>query len=325
MTSEDVQFSLNQLLKRPVAFFPAFAKISGSVNAGVMLSQLWYWSDGRAWNKEGWIWKTALEWSEEASLTESEVEGARKKLVERGLVQYKRAGLPAKPHYLLNKQAILDAVISLQTCAASSPKNGKQGDPDSTNKTSETFDSGLPKCAEQNTEISPESSSKITSTPPEPVGGGGDGVNFRTLIWQEGELASGIEEFIASAVWMQQKCGGVRNLVGFRSKIRKRVMEEDPNQEDWETLRAYRASQTKPTSSENPESDKQTMEKKRQLADAKRRYAAMEEAQQKKIESQFAAHLQASNTFAYKIYLKSGLKSGAVTGAFNEWLVGELE
>ena len=60
------------------------------------------------------------------------------------------------------------------------------------------------------------------------------------------------------------------------------------------------------------------------LAEAKQRYGVMDEAQQKEIESRFAVHLQSKNTFAYKIYLKSGLKSRAVAGAFNEWLIGKL-
>jgi hypothetical protein len=201
MGGDDIQFTLDQLLKRPIAFFPVFAKIGGSVNAGVMLSQLWYWSDGRAWNSEGWIWKTAPEWAKETALSESEVEGARKKLVERGLIQYKRAGLPAKPHYLLNKQAILESVISLQTHIASSPNNGKQDKPDSTSKTDEKYDSGLPKSEEHNTETSPESSLEITPSTPNPAVGVGHDLNTKTKapVWQEGELLGSLEEFISAA------------------------------------------------------------------------------------------------------------------------------
>ena len=50
----------------------------------------------------------------------------------------------------------------------------------------------------------------------------------------------------------------------------------------------------------------------------------MKAEQQKDIESRFAAHLQATNTFAYKAYLKSELESGMVAGTFHEWLVSEL-
>ncbi|MBA3024330.1 MAG: hypothetical protein KKG03_05535 [Gammaproteobacteria bacterium] len=127
LNSHDVHFALDQLLIRPVAFFPVFAKLGGSVNAGVMLSQLWYWSDGRTKNEDGWIWKTAPEWFTETALTVSEVEGARKKLVERRLIKYKRAGIPAKPYYRLDKQAILEAIYALRAQDSSSPNCGKQG------------------------------------------------------------------------------------------------------------------------------------------------------------------------------------------------------
>lgn len=323
---DDIQFTLDQLLKRPVAFFPAFSRISGSVNAGVMLSQLWYWSDGRAWNKEGWIWKTAPEWAMETSLSESEVEGARKKLLERGLIQYKRAGLPAKPHYLLNKQAILEAVISLQTHAASLPNSGKQGESDSANKTDEKHDSGSPRSEVHNTETSPESSSKITTTPKN-AGGAVDNMKrkIRTQAWQEGELQGSIEEFIISAVWMQRKTRSVRNPAGFKSAVRKRIATEGPNAEDWETLTDWRSSQPRPAPAENQKEVQRASEKKQRLADAKQRYAAMDVAQQKEIKFRFAAHLQASNGFAYKAYCTTGLKSGMVAGAFHEWLAGKLE
>jgi hypothetical protein len=327
MSGDDIHFALDQLLRRPVAFFPAFAQIGGSVNAGVMLSQLWYWSDGRAWNKEGWVWKTAPEWAKETALSESEVEGARKKLVERGLVQYKRAGLPAKPHYMLNKQAILEAVISLQTHAASLPNSGKQDESDPTNKIVEKLESGSPQSEKHNTETSPESSSEITPTTQKPVGGVGHDFNCKTKtpVWQEGELQGTIEELITAAFWMQGKTEGVRSPAGFKSAVRKRITAEGPNAEDWETLTLWRASQTKPAPTENPEDAKRAAEKKQRLADAKQRYEAMEAVQQKEIESRFAAHLQASNTFAYKAYLKSGLDSGMVAGAFYEWLVDELQ
>lgn len=113
--------------------------------------------------------------------------------------------------------------------------------------------------------------------------------------------------------------------MGFKSKVRKRITSEGPNTEDWETLALWRASQTKPAPTENPEDAKQASEKKQRLADAKQRYGAMEAAQQKEIEVRFAAHLQATNAFAYKAYLKSGLESGMVAGTFYEWLVGELQ
>ncbi len=164
-------------------------------------------------------------------------------------------------------------------------------------------------------------------TPTTTAGGAGDDMSCKakTPVWQEGELQGTIEELITAAFWMQRKTEGVRSPAGFKSAVRKRITAEGPNAEDWETLTAWRASQTKPTPTDNPEDAKRVAEKKQRLADAKLRYAAMEVAQQKEIESRFAAHLQASNGFAYKAYCTTGLDSGVVAGAFFEWLVDELK
>ncbi len=39
-----------EMLDRPIAFHPVLAKISGSVTAGLMLSQAVYWSNCRSGN-----------------------------------------------------------------------------------------------------------------------------------------------------------------------------------------------------------------------------------------------------------------------------------
>lgn len=159
------------------------------------------------------------------------------------------------------------------------------------------------------------------------AGGVGGDVSSKpsTPVWQEGEIRGDLEEFVAAAYWMQHRTGGVRSPVGFKSKVRSRITAEGPNAEDWGALTAWLASQTKPAPTEKPEDAKKASEKKQRLADAKQRYGAMEAAQQKEIEVRFAAHLQATNAFAYKAYLKSGLESGMVAATFHEWLVDELQ
>ena len=155
----------------------------------------------------------------------------------------------------------------------------------------------------------------------------GGNTNFKTPtpVLQEGESRENLEELIAAAFWMENKTRGVRSPAGFKSKVRRRITSEGPSTEDWETLALWRASQTKPAAAESLVDVQRAAENKLRLADAKQRYGAMEVVQQKEIESRFAAHLQATNTFAYKAYQKSGLDSGMVAGAFYEWLVGEFQ
>lgn len=159
------------------------------------------------------------------------------------------------------------------------------------------------------------------------AGGVGGDLNSKTPtpVLQEGDSRENLEDLIAAAYWMENKTRGVRSPAGFKSKVRRRITSEGASMEDWETLAMWRASQKKPCPVENPEESKRVAEKRLWQAEAKRKYAAMEAAQQKEIESRFAMYLQATNTFAYKAYLKSGLESGMVAGTFHGWLVGELQ
>ncbi|XEP27693.1 hypothetical protein LPA99_10750 [Salmonella enterica subsp. enterica] len=104
--------SLIQLLDRPIAYNPAFAKLkAGKVKAGpvaaVFLSQLVYWHnrmDG------GWMYKTQADIASETALTRDEQETARKRLVALGVLEEARRGVPATMHYRINT-ARLEALL----------------------------------------------------------------------------------------------------------------------------------------------------------------------------------------------------------------------
>jgi hypothetical protein len=97
-------------LTRPVAFHAILGHISGSANAGLMLSQAYYWSQ-RTTDKDGWFYKTMAEWWEETCLSRTEQETARKKLTERGFIIEKRAGRPAKLYFKVDTDAIAAAIV----------------------------------------------------------------------------------------------------------------------------------------------------------------------------------------------------------------------
>ncbi|HBD7021794.1 TPA: conserved phage C-terminal domain-containing protein [Citrobacter koseri] len=100
--------TLIQLLDRPIAYNPAFAKLkAGKVKAGpvaaVFLSQLVYWHnrmDG------GWMYKTQADISSETALTRDEQETARKRLVALGVLEEDRRGVPATMHYHINTERL---------------------------------------------------------------------------------------------------------------------------------------------------------------------------------------------------------------------------
>jgi len=98
---------LDDALDRPIAFNPAFKRITGSTVAALMLSQAWYWSK-RTSDNDGWFYKTIEEWEEETGLTRSEQETARKHL--KRFLEVDLRGVPATLYYRLNKQEIYDSL-----------------------------------------------------------------------------------------------------------------------------------------------------------------------------------------------------------------------
>ncbi|WMY72759.1 conserved phage C-terminal domain-containing protein [Buttiauxella selenatireducens] len=100
--------ALIQLLDRPIAYNPAFAKLKvGKVKAGpvaaVFLSQMVYWH-----NRMGgvWMYKTQADITSETALTRDEQETARKRLVSLGVLEEDRRGVPATMHYRIDAERL---------------------------------------------------------------------------------------------------------------------------------------------------------------------------------------------------------------------------
>jgi len=104
------------LLDRPIAFHRCFAALAGSALAGLMLSQAIYWSK-RTTLEGGWFWKTQAQWYEETFMTRSEQETARRRLRDKGFIEERLSGVPAKVHYRVRlervKRALLDENSSI--------------------------------------------------------------------------------------------------------------------------------------------------------------------------------------------------------------------
>lgn len=121
--------SVRALLIRPVAFHPVLARISGSVHAGVMLSQAIYWTDVQERTNagaQGWFFKTQQEWNEETCLSRAEQETARRKLVAHGFLEEQRKGLPARLYFRVNLHCVIEAVESMGTPGSRMSKSRKQ-------------------------------------------------------------------------------------------------------------------------------------------------------------------------------------------------------
>lgn len=114
--------SLIKLLDRPIAFHRIFAELTGSVTAGLMLSQAVYWSgqtktgERRTIDPDGWFWKTQEDWFEETRLTRKEQETARKHLRSLGagdVWEEEVKGLPRRLYYRLDLEKLQSLLLDM--------------------------------------------------------------------------------------------------------------------------------------------------------------------------------------------------------------------
>ncbi len=84
-----VTTSIDDFLSKPIAYHPNLVRISGSAAAGLILSQLLYWSKRPHSDAAGWIYNSEAEWSSKTGLTPTEQRRARRELKARGLIEEK--------------------------------------------------------------------------------------------------------------------------------------------------------------------------------------------------------------------------------------------
>lgn len=101
---------IEALNDKPIAFNPIYVKIGCGINGALMLSQLVYWTS-RTRNQDGWIYKTHEEWEQETGLTRREQDTARKTLKSLGFLTEKKAGVPCKLHFRVERENLYKALI----------------------------------------------------------------------------------------------------------------------------------------------------------------------------------------------------------------------
>ena len=119
---DDYNDALLEIIDRPISYHKCFAQITGSVAAGVMLSQLIYWSK-RTSDPEKWFYKTQKEWQEETGLTRTEQENARKKLRNLGILEEKKEGVPCLLYFRFNVRIFRACLDILKNAVCGNPAN----------------------------------------------------------------------------------------------------------------------------------------------------------------------------------------------------------
>lgn len=106
---DNIKLLLKSFSERPVAYYPVYAKITGSITAGILLSQCCYWFYASG-NKE--FYKTDKEFCDDLSMGLYELKSAKKRLQELGLISLNRKGIPAKTYYLVNEDKLITLITS---------------------------------------------------------------------------------------------------------------------------------------------------------------------------------------------------------------------
>jgi hypothetical protein len=99
----NVMLALNQ---RPIAVYPVYIHITGSVAGGVLLSQLMYWYS----NTKKEFYKTDADFISETHLTVTEFRNAKKAIGELPFINIQRKGVPARTFYDVNLEGLLVAI-----------------------------------------------------------------------------------------------------------------------------------------------------------------------------------------------------------------------
>jgi len=92
---------------RPIAVYPVYIKLTGSVNAGLLLSQIMYWYsavNGRT------FYKSDAEIMEETMLSVNELRHAKSRLKQMSFIKITLHGVPAKTHYTIDDKLLFSAI-----------------------------------------------------------------------------------------------------------------------------------------------------------------------------------------------------------------------
>jgi len=101
---------LLEVFDAPVTFHRCLVPVTGGVTAALMLSQAIWTTQGLDPQADGWFVRSQEEWTEETGLSRWEQESARKALREAGLMQERRAGMPARLWFRVCPQAVWRAL-----------------------------------------------------------------------------------------------------------------------------------------------------------------------------------------------------------------------
>lgn len=187
---------------RPIAYYRTYAVITGSVTAGVMLSQIMYWWSAM---KENEFYKANEEFADELGLGSKEFKTAKATIKRLGFVEMTLKGTPPRTYYSPQIETIAKAlgveigpINWTETDQLNGPKgpnqSGQNGPNTNTENTSETTTESVDSLYEIFKEkIYPKS--RLTA-------GSRKKIETRLKSWTFEELKQAIDGFSGSSWWM---------------------------------------------------------------------------------------------------------------------------
>ena len=106
MKNKEIASALLALNQRPIAVYPVYIHITGSVAGGVLLSQVMYWYS----NAKKEFYKTDADFISETHLTVTEFRNAKKAISELPFISIQRKGVPARTFYDVDLEGLFVAI-----------------------------------------------------------------------------------------------------------------------------------------------------------------------------------------------------------------------
>ena len=90
---------MKELGQKPIAVYSIYVDLTGSLSAGVLLSQITYWAEKMGWEE---FYKSDAELMQETRLTQSEFKTAKKIITQSPFLSIERKGAPFRTYYQVN-------------------------------------------------------------------------------------------------------------------------------------------------------------------------------------------------------------------------------
>ena len=154
---KEILIKLNQ---RPIAVYPIYIKLTGSVTSGLLLSQIMYWYsavNGRA------FYKSDSEIMEETMLTANELRSAKLRLKSLSFMNMYLKGVPARTHYEIDADLLFSEINK-----SSLVKSTKLDKLNSLNSVSDINETITENTTENTTKNTSKKECENSFTPPQP-------------------------------------------------------------------------------------------------------------------------------------------------------------